>query len=86
MVDGIPVFATVASAPLETKVKRCLRAAQIVASAWQVLASLLLFVAMDSKYRDRLRPFGIGALMISAGIYSLLLPMYYILRERPSVD
>ena len=70
----------------KSKSERCLRAAQVVASLWQVLAAAILFFSMGSGYRDRLRPIGIGALMISAGIYSLLWPMYYILREIPDAD
>ena len=81
MKTALAYFDTVArEAP--TTLQRCLRAAQIVASSWSLLGVLLMFFIHEgSPMAAKLRIFSIGCLLIAAAIYSVLLPLHYILRE-----
>ncbi|MDE1162520.1 MAG: hypothetical protein PW792_11330 [Acidobacteriaceae bacterium] len=66
-----------------TKVERCLRALQVVASLWAVAGSIAMTFAMQSN-AARSRTFAIGCILISAALYSVLFPLWYILKPEAS--
>ncbi len=74
---------TVASAP--TVHQRCLRALTLVGCSWNLIGAAILgyclFFHDASPVDARLRFVGIGALMIAAGIFSVVIPLSRILRE-----
>jgi hypothetical protein len=62
--------------------RRSLRVAAIVANSWTVFGSGLMFIAPDipSPLHERLRIFAIGAILIAAAMFSLILPLHFILK------
>lgn len=65
--------------------QRCLGAMQVVASLWMVAGLLLpefVHPPAGSSMHDGIRMFSMGSLLISAAIYSVLLPLRHILKEK----
>lgn len=69
--------------PTTTKLQKCFRVLQIVASLW-TLAGAGINMAFLGTHNIKAEIFGIGCLLIAAGMYSLLLPLWYILRPDAS--
>ena len=58
-----------------TLADRCFRVAFNVASAWTIVASIILFFALNTPGPTRARAAALACLAISAAIYSVALPL-----------
>ena len=67
--------------------ERAFRTIFLVASVWLVLGSGINMLTMGkvSPLAHRLQLFALGALLVSLAIYSLALPLYYVLRRAQPV-
>jgi hypothetical protein len=63
--------------------QRCLRAMTIVASSWGLLGSAILFFTLDRQTHlaERLHVVALICEMIGLAIFSIVLPLHYLLRE-----
>jgi hypothetical protein len=64
---------------------RCFHVVQIVASIWTLVGAGLqmlgLNLAESSPMHAKVQMASIGCLMVAVGIYSVLLPLYFVLRD-----
>ncbi len=68
-----------------TLLMRCFRVVQIVASVWMLVGAGLQMVGLNlaesSPMHVKVKFASIGCLLIAVAIYSVLLPLYFVLRD-----
>lgn len=66
--------------------RRCLSALQIVASVWMLMGIIAMTfmraVPSESPMHTKLQIISIGCVLVAAGLYSVLIPLYFIQRNR----
>jgi hypothetical protein len=72
------------SAPIAL-LRRCLQSLQFVATTWTlggiVIMSLAHEVPVSSPMHPKLQMLSIGSILVGAGLYSVVVPIYFILRR-----
>ncbi len=63
-----------------SRIELCFRALFVVASCWNLLGVGCMTFALNAGHAPRLRALALGCFLVSAAIYSVSLPLWYILR------
>lgn len=73
------------SQPQPSLAMQCVRTATLVANCWTVVGAALgmaeLSATPSSRLHQNLQWMHFGALIIAAALFSLLLPLYYVVRS-----